>query len=94
MKCRNCGTEIADKALICYRCGEATTAPKVAPPPAPPTRGPIPVIIAILLLIGVAVLVLPELEPGTPRIAGWVTLVVVTALTVWTLRPRRRQRLR
>ena len=94
MKCRNCGTEISDKALICYRCGEATTAPKVAPPPPPPTRGPIPVIVAILLLIGVAVLVLPELEPGTPRIAGWVTLVVVTALTVWTLRPRRRQRLR
>ena len=94
MKCRNCGTEISDKALICYRCGEATTAPKIAPPPPPPTRGPIPVIIAILLLIGVAVLVLPELEPGTPRIAGWVTLVVVTALTVWTLRPRRRQRLR
>ena len=94
MKCRNCGTEIADKALICYRCGEATTAPKIAPPPPPPTRGPIPVIVAILLLIGVAGLVLPELEPGTPRIAGWVTLAVVTVLAVWTLRPRRRQRLR
>jgi hypothetical protein len=94
MKCGNCGTEIADKALICYRCGEATTAPKVAPPPPPRERGPIPVIIAILLLIGVAVLVLPELEPGTPRMAGWATLVVVTALAVWNLRPRRRQRLR
>ena len=21
MKCRQCGTEIADKALICFRCG-------------------------------------------------------------------------
>ena len=21
MKCRECGTEIADKALICFRCG-------------------------------------------------------------------------
>ena len=94
MKCQNCGTEIAEKALICYRCGEATTAPKFAPPPAPRTRGPLPVIIAILLLIGVAVLVLPELEPGTPRLAGWGTLVVVTVLVVWNLRPRRRQRLR
>jgi hypothetical protein len=54
----------------------------------------VPVIIAILILIGVAVLVLPELEPGTPRLAGWATLVVVTVLAVWTLRPRRRQRLR
>jgi uncharacterized membrane protein YvbJ len=25
MKCRNCGTEIADKAIVCYRCGTATT---------------------------------------------------------------------
>ena len=94
VKCRNCGTEIADKALICYRCGEATTAPKIAPPPEPSERGPWAVVVAILLLIGVAVMVLPELEPGTPRIAGWATLVVVTFLTVWMLRPRKRRRLR
>ena len=94
MKCANCGTEIADKALICYRCGEATTAPKVAPPPSLPERGPVPVIIAILVLIAVAVLVLPMLEPGTPRLAGYAAVVVATFLTVWRLRPRRRQRLR
>lgn len=27
MMCAACGTEIADKALICYRCGAATDAP-------------------------------------------------------------------
>jgi hypothetical protein len=32
MKCRNCNTEIADNALICYRCGRATTDPRVKPP--------------------------------------------------------------
>ena len=31
MKCRSCGTEIADKALICYRCGAATTDAKYQP---------------------------------------------------------------
>jgi uncharacterized membrane protein len=34
MKCRECGTEIADKALICFRCGtsvqEAVHKPYVA----------------------------------------------------------------
>jgi predicted nucleic acid-binding Zn ribbon protein len=34
MKCRECGTEIADKALICFRCGasveEALNKPYVA----------------------------------------------------------------
>jgi len=51
-------------------------------------------LVALLVLIAAAVLVIPELTPGTPRIAGWVTLVVVTILTVWRLRPRARQRLR
>ena len=32
MICKNCGTEIADKALICYRCGTATTEARVKPP--------------------------------------------------------------
>ena len=32
MICRNCKTEIADNALICYRCGKATSDPRVKPP--------------------------------------------------------------
>ena len=32
MICKHCGTEIAEKALICYRCGTATTEPRVKPP--------------------------------------------------------------
>jgi len=32
MICRNCKTEIADNALICYRCGRATSDPRVKPP--------------------------------------------------------------
>ena len=33
MQCRNCGTEIADRALICYKCGTATTEAKYQPAP-------------------------------------------------------------
>ena len=32
MQCRYCKTEIADNALICYRCGKATSDPRVKPP--------------------------------------------------------------
>ena len=32
MICRYCKTEIADKALICFRCGNATTEPRIKPP--------------------------------------------------------------
>ena len=32
MQCRYCKTEIADNALICFRCGRATSDPRVKPP--------------------------------------------------------------
>src|SRR5262249_2221270 len=54
MKCRNCGAEIADKAVICYRCGPATTEAKYQPVPLRGRRnGPnlIVVLLVILLLI-------------------------------------------
>ena len=57
MRCRNCGTEIAEKALICYRCGTATTDAKYQPAPLPRrslstrSRTVIVVIIALILLL-------------------------------------------
>jgi hypothetical protein len=61
MICKHCGTEIADKALICYRCGNATTEPRVKPPSEgplfePPHRSRASVV-AIVLLILLALLV-------------------------------------
>jgi hypothetical protein len=57
MKCRNCGTEIADKALICYRCGTATTEAKYQPyvkPRGRRTSTIVYVVIAMALLVLVA----------------------------------------
>ena len=49
MKCRECGTEIADKALICFRCGasvqEAVHKPYVH------KRSMRPIIAGIILVI-------------------------------------------
>lgn len=35
MQCGNCGATIAEKAIVCYRCGT----PTAVPPPARPTGG-------------------------------------------------------
>ena len=56
MICRNCGTEIADKALICYKCGTATTEPRIKPPSegplfARPRRSRVPVVILVVLIV-------------------------------------------
>ncbi len=53
MQCRNCGTEIADKAIVCYRCGTATADPVRRPVPVRPTRNPLFAYLAagVLLLL-------------------------------------------
>jgi hypothetical protein len=67
MKCKYCGTEIADKALICYRCGNATTEPRIKPPSEGPIferprRSRLPVVVLLLLVILLALLAGDALE--------------------------------
>jgi uncharacterized membrane protein YvbJ len=57
MQCRNCGTEIADKALICYRCGTATTEAKYQPH-TPARRGSSSSTILIVTLVTVLLVLL------------------------------------
>jgi len=61
MICTHCGTEIADKALICFRCGHATSEPRVTPPAGGSlftgprrARWPLVAILAIVVLALVA----------------------------------------
>jgi uncharacterized membrane protein YvbJ len=61
MRCRNCGTEIADKALICYRCGTATTEATFKAPPAAggrSSRRTLTFTVALVLLILLVILLL------------------------------------
>ena len=56
MTCKYCGTDIADKALICYKCGNATTEPRIKPPAEEslfdrPRRSRLPAIVIILILV-------------------------------------------
>ncbi|PYR59306.1 MAG: hypothetical protein DMF85_08180 [Acidobacteria bacterium] len=65
MICRNCGTEIADKAIVCYRCGTATTDPVRQAVKVRPRRS------RILSLVILVVLVLLALYLGQAgRVAG------------------------
>ena len=57
MKCRACGTEIADKALICYRCGESVDEP-VTKPAALKKKRPVAVYIVFVILVLVAMALL------------------------------------
>jgi hypothetical protein len=51
MICRSCGTEIADKAIVCFRCGTGTTDPVRKPAAVRPRRGRILPLVALILLV-------------------------------------------
>ena len=82
MRCRNCGIDIADKALICYRCGTATTEAKYQPaalPPAASRSGLVATVIALALLV-VAVLYIERVSnAGTSQ---WVTYAAVAVAVI------------
>ena len=51
MLCRRCGTEIADKAIVCYRCGQGTTDPVRRPVPITPRRSPLVSFVAAAVML-------------------------------------------
>ncbi len=55
MVCRQCGIEIAEKALICYKCGTATQERKVQPVTLAPKRSPWLVMIGLMVVVAAVV---------------------------------------
>jgi hypothetical protein len=93
MQCRNCGTEIADKAIICFRCGAATTDPVRRAAPIAPRRSPLVPLVAMVALV-VLVLYFGEASrtAGSPDMfklaAGVCAGAALTVLLVRVLRRR------
>ena len=82
MPCRSCGAEIAEKALICYRCGTATTEAKYQParlPRASSRSGLVPTVIALALLAAAALYVERVSTAGSSQ---WVAYVAVAAAVI------------
>jgi hypothetical protein len=90
--CRQCGTEIADKALICYRCGTATTEARFKPATVRKRSGvsPLVTVIAVALLlafVGVASrLSLGDLSTGVARSIAVALIVVILASRIYARR--------
>ena len=84
MQCRQCGTEIADKALICYKCGTATTEAKYQPAPLPGASrrsALLPTVIALALLAA-AVVYVERVSGAGPEASQRVSYVVVAVAVI------------
>jgi cobalamin synthase len=83
--------EIADKAIVCYRCGTPTAqAPERVPRRAGlPTWLAVPV---ILVIIALGVWLIPQTPPASAaRWVAWCALVSATVVAIlWLRRSRRR----
>jgi uncharacterized membrane protein YvbJ len=93
MRCRNCGAEIADKALICYKCGTATTEAKYQPAtPARQSRSGLIATAIALALILVLFVLMGRVATGAAsdyiRVGGVVIAVAIVALRAYARRRR------
>jgi len=80
MTCRSCGIEIADKALICFRCGAATSDP--VRQPYVKTRSPWNGLIAGLAMLAGGVGALFVTPDGAGDLAAGAVAGMGGALTV------------
>jgi hypothetical protein len=84
MTCRSCGATIADKAIVCYRCGTPTAIP--AAPARPKTTRPrapwtfVGVVVAAVLVALALIIMFPGDRIGAGAVGG---VIVTAAVGVW-----------
>jgi hypothetical protein len=94
MLCRQCGTQIADKAIVCYRCGAATTDPVRQPVRLQGRRSPLLGLVVIALLVVLALFMgqasRTAAEPTLYRTIAGVLLGAALILLIVRIARRRR----
>ncbi|HXW05697.1 MAG TPA: hypothetical protein VD833_10730 [Vicinamibacterales bacterium] len=92
MRCRSCGTEIADRAIVCFRCGAATVDPVRRAVPVKSRRPILSLGVMIVLVLLALYLGQASTRAGDPEglqvVAG---LCAGGALAVLLLRVMRRR---
>jgi hypothetical protein len=94
MLCRQCGTEIADKALICYRCGAATTEPKYKAPVRRERRplSTLLIVLVVALLVATGFYLTPIVQNGERDAVRWVIIGLAAAIIALRVVSRRARR--
>ena len=96
MLCRNCQTEIADRAIVCFRCGTATTEREQEPLPIGDAQSRVqalkrkwvPLLLAVAF-VGFIAFFMTELADGTPpQPIVWLILAFAGGLLAWRVHLR------
>jgi uncharacterized membrane protein YvbJ len=93
MLCRQCGTEIADKAIVCFRCGAGTTDPVRKAVPIKPRRSPIlsagVLVVLVLLALYMGQASRTAANPELPQLAAGLALGAALVLLLVRILRRR-----
>jgi hypothetical protein len=93
MQCRQCGTEIADKAIVCFRCGAGTSDPVRKAVAVKPRRRPFltagMLLVLLLLALYLAQVSRTSADPEIPQLAAG--LAIGAALVILLLSIFRRR---
>lgn len=91
--CRQCGTEIADKAIVCFRCGASTTDPVRRAVPIKPRRSPIlsaaVLVVLVLLALYMGQASRTAANPELPQLAAGLALGAALVLLLVRILRRR-----
>jgi uncharacterized membrane protein YkvI len=89
--CRTCGIEIADKALICYRCGTATTEAKFTPVARRRFSSWLIADILVIVVLALAALGIDRMVAAdAPHLASWILVAVAVVIVAVRAYLRRR----
>ena len=93
MQCRQCGTEIADKAIVCFRCGAGTSDPVRKAVPVKPRRNPLVSagVLIVLLLVSAYLwqVARTAANPELPELAAGVALGAAVVVLILAILRRR-----
>ena len=94
MLCKHCGTEIADKAIVCYRCGAGTTDPVRQAVPLKRRGSPLLSFVTVLLLLLLALYMgqASRTAADPTRLQTVAGVLVGVAIMILILRVLRRRR--
>ena len=90
MVCRQCGTRIADKAIVCFRCGAPTAEPSARPSAGRRPLGRGPAVLALLVLIAAALIMGQVPTAAVPREVGYALAALAVAALGWQYLGRRK----
>lgn len=93
MICQHCGTEISDRAIVCFRCGQSTSAPpsgRSAPARRAAAQPMWLAISALLVLVAGGLFMAKAASGQVPAFASYTVAALAAVVLAWRILRRRR----